>query len=139
VGFVTLATILVASLGVLTGCASTTKEGTPPEPVTESLPATETETVSVSEDCHDAFAKYAKAIKRSNRDFADGADPTDYNPDEGPFQVAILKACKSGEEWLAGVEPYSRGPNCVACAAPDDVLAAMCGGGDRKNLPACRD
>jgi hypothetical protein len=91
--------------------------------------------VAVSEGCRAAFAEYAKAIKRSNREMADGFDPSDYDPNEGPFQVATLKKCKSAAEWLAGVAPHQGGGACVACAAPDEVLAAFCG--DRKDLPAC--
>jgi hypothetical protein len=83
------------------------------------------------------MAKYHRALVRSNRDLEDGFDPSDYNPDEGPFQVATLKACKIGAEWLAGVQPYAEGDACIACVRPEEVLVAMCGGNEK--LPACRE
>ena len=76
------------------------------------------------------MADYHKKALRSDTD-------PNYYPDEGPLQVATVKACKSKAEWLVAVEPYTKGAGCIACAEPEKVYAAMCG--DREKLPACRN
>jgi hypothetical protein len=86
--------------------------------------------VTASAPCQAAMADYHKKALRSD------TDPS-YYPDEGRLQVATLKACKSKAEWLVAVEPYTKGAGCIACAEPEKVYAAMCGGSDREKLPAC--
>jgi hypothetical protein len=128
---------MVVLIGLVAGCAEEADTGGSAATTTTEASGGEGEAVAVSEACRAAFAKYAKALKRSNQEMEDGFDPSDYNPDEGPFQVATLKGCKSGAEWLAGVAPHSEGAACIACVAPEEVLAAFCG--DKKELPACRN
>jgi hypothetical protein len=123
-------TMLVLLVAVIAACGGDDSSGG--SDVASSSVASSSPGVTVSAPCARAMKKYRNLIRRSN------ADPS-FNPNEGPFQVATLKACKSREEWLAGVEPYSSGAACIACAEPQKVLAAMCGGGGRKNLPACRE
>jgi hypothetical protein len=97
---------------------------------TEESQGATTGAATVSGPCHAAMATYHKKLLK------DEADPSS-NLDEGPLQVATLKPCESKAEWLAAVEPYSEGGGCIACVEKEKVFAAMCGGSDRKNLPAC--
>lgn len=85
------------------------------------------EAEAVSELCRAAMTAYHDALI------------TLENPDEGPLQVATLKACKSRREWLAAVQPYAdEGQGCpIACLEPETVYLGMCS--ENEKLPACRE
>ncbi len=124
--------IIIAALA-LVGCGESTNgdDGEEPQVAAEE----DGEAVSVSGPCRAAMANYHDALVRSNREVEHGVEPSDINPDQLSLQAATLKACKSREEWLAGVEPYSDGVACIACVDPEKVLLAFCG--NRTSLPAC--
>ena len=78
---------------------------------TSASEATATQAEAVSELCRAAMTAYHDALI------------TLENPDEGPLQIATLKACKSRGEWLAAVQPYAdEGQGCpIACLEPETV------------------
>lgn len=108
---------------IATGCGG---EGTAAGDETEPQQgqAATSDGVTVSGRCSAAMATYHEKLLSDQGDL-----------DEGPLQVATLKACKSKAEWVAAVEPYSEGEGCIVCAEVEKVYAAMCGG--REDLPAC--
>jgi hypothetical protein len=129
-----IATVLIAFAGVVAGCGGESSGGDSTEDSQGATTGAATVTdgaVAVSGPCQAAMAVYHEKLLK------DEADPSS-NLDEGPLQVATLTACRSKAEWLAGVEPYSEGDGCIACVELEKVYAAMCGGSDRENLPACR-
>ena len=115
---------LALTLFAAAACADGSSDQTEAEATTEGEPKPEAE--AVSDLCRAAMTQYHDALITEN-------------PNEGPLEVATLKACKSRAEWLAAVQPYAdEGRGCpIACIEPETVYLAFCGGNE--NLPACRE
>jgi len=112
----------------LAGCGGSTSGGGSTESVaaTEETSGTSESEPEISAACTAAMAAYSEALV---------SDP---NISEGPFQRRTIHSCKSRDEWLKAVEPYTEGEEAIAFARPERVLWAFCGG-EKSAGPACHD
>jgi hypothetical protein len=108
-----LAVMLVAV--ALAGCGGSTSGGGSTETVvgTEESSDTSGSEPEISAACTAAMAAYSEALV---------SDP---DISEGPFQRRTIHACKSRDEWLKAVEPYTEGAEARLRQAGASVVGLL--------------